>query len=58
MLGWLWRVLIGTFVTVPECQHVWSTEEYGKLLSGGQTSGHFKHLKCTICGNWKFVLLN
>jgi hypothetical protein len=53
MLGWLWRVLVGNFIS---CQHNWDTFErvsvYGGLSNEIPTAHDF-YLRCKNCGNVK-----
>lgn len=53
MIGWLWRVIVGTFH-----QHKWETVErrdYSVQTWGGQwvVNGQRVFLKCTECGEWQ-----
>lgn len=63
MLGFLYRLLIGTFKMVPPCQHEWETMDtfgvyrYNIIYQTDSLRYIEKHLCCKNCGEWKCVRL-
>ena len=54
MLGWLWRVLIGSFYSPKECSHIWETEETRDLVNTKKVKiGVVKMCRCQQCGTWR-----
>ena len=48
MLGWLYRVLIGSFKS---CDHEWEIYKQGNMYIKGRCIGHWYTQKCKKCGD-------
>lgn len=50
MIGWLYRLLVGSF---SRCEHKWKTLDYAEITSDGVRVGRKYYLECTKCGEVK-----
>lgn len=62
MLGWLWRMLVGTFRSpppLPPHQHKWKTTRVTELCANGDQAGLIGYAytqQCDGCGDLRQVM--
>jgi len=55
MLGWLYRVIVGSFKI---CEHQWEVVNKGDILRFDNIKGHYAVYECTKCRGQKVNKIN